>query len=90
MASVALARRFHLWPKVHRSPAAALLNDFGVRLTDVAVVAQVSPAAVSRWLAGVYKYPADHFASVLGRFLEPSQTDRVLAMIPERGGGRDD
>lgn len=64
-----------------RSPAVRILNDHGVRVIDLAVVAGTTPATISRWLAGIRQHP-DHLKAVLERFLGESATE-VLAAIPE-------
>ena len=64
------------------SPAAKLLKESGVRARDLAVVANTTPATVSRWLAGERRHP-DTLPTVLERFLDPVQAAQILDAIPE-------
>lgn len=65
------------------SPAVQLLNCRGVKVLQVAAVANTTPATASRWLSGVHQYPED-LPSVLALFLDPGDVDQVLAAIPRR------
>lgn len=65
------------------SPAAKLLKESGVRAVDVAVVANTTPATVSRWLSGEFSTGPARLATVLQRFLEPDQAAQILDAIPE-------
>lgn len=63
------------------SPAAKRLADLNVKAYDVAAVANVTPAAISRWLAGKRPYQPS-FPSALSELLEPGQVTQILAVIP--------